>query len=162
MSTLKIVSGSIRYINNNEANNKSLIPSDEHPFDHLVLVAQLQRPWFIPLKSHYIKKLGIPGTVLHILFWDRPFLSGLINRWLRAGQQLLSCFCTVCSIFQWLMSKHLCRWGIYTIHFLTKILWSVLSAAKDIWYEKYLIERSLQLLEVVIHLSVTDCIFHNI
>lgn len=39
ISNLQIVSGSLRYINNEKPNNDSLIPTDKHPFDHYVIVA---------------------------------------------------------------------------------------------------------------------------
>jgi len=38
ISTLPIIQGSLRYINNEKPNNESLIPTDKHPFDHFVLV----------------------------------------------------------------------------------------------------------------------------
>lgn len=41
ISDLKIVSGSIRYITNEEVKERGLIPSDKHPFDHFVVVASL-------------------------------------------------------------------------------------------------------------------------
>lgn len=44
MSTLKITSGSIRLIDGSEAKSKSLIPTDAHPFDHYVVVANLKKP----------------------------------------------------------------------------------------------------------------------
>jgi hypothetical protein len=44
ISSLKILKGSVRYINNTEAQEKALIPTDQHPFDHFVLVVYLQRP----------------------------------------------------------------------------------------------------------------------
>ena len=44
ISTLKINSGSIRYITNEEVKEKALIPTDKHPFDHFVLVSYLQKP----------------------------------------------------------------------------------------------------------------------
>lgn len=44
MSTLKLIKGSIRYIDNTEAGKEGLIPTDRHPFDHFVLVVNLKRP----------------------------------------------------------------------------------------------------------------------
>ena len=44
MSTLPLSGGSIRYITNEEVQEKALIPTDKHPFDHFVLVAYIQKP----------------------------------------------------------------------------------------------------------------------
>jgi hypothetical protein len=38
ISTLPILKGSLRYINNEKPDNYSLIPTDKHPFDHYVVV----------------------------------------------------------------------------------------------------------------------------
>lgn len=42
ISNLKIEKGAVRYINSTEASSKSLIPTNEHPFDHFVVMATLQ------------------------------------------------------------------------------------------------------------------------
>jgi hypothetical protein len=42
ISTLPIIKGSIKYINNEDPQKGSLVPNDSHPFDHLVVVAELQ------------------------------------------------------------------------------------------------------------------------
>lgn len=44
MSTLNIKSGAITYISKKPASKDSLIPTDEHPFDHFLVTADLICP----------------------------------------------------------------------------------------------------------------------
>ena len=41
ISTLKISEGKISYITGAEPSNQNLVPTDEHPFDHFVIVCYL-------------------------------------------------------------------------------------------------------------------------
>jgi hypothetical protein len=43
ISTMKILDGKISYITGKEPNNQNFVPTDEHPFDHFVLVAYLEK-----------------------------------------------------------------------------------------------------------------------
>ena len=43
ISTLKIERGSISYITGAEPSNQNLVPTDEHPFDHFVVVACMEK-----------------------------------------------------------------------------------------------------------------------
>ena len=43
ISTLKIVEGKTSYITGKQASSNNFVPTDEHPFDHFVLVALFER-----------------------------------------------------------------------------------------------------------------------
>ena len=43
ISTMKILDGKISYINGAEPSKNNLVPTDEHPFDHFVVVANLEK-----------------------------------------------------------------------------------------------------------------------
>jgi hypothetical protein len=43
ISTLKIVDGRTSYITGKKPSKDNLVPTDEHPFDHFVLVTNLEK-----------------------------------------------------------------------------------------------------------------------
>ena len=43
ISTLPVTEGRITYITGNKPSKDNLVPTDEHPFDHFVLVANLEK-----------------------------------------------------------------------------------------------------------------------
>ena len=50
ISTLKIVEGKTSYITGKQASSNNFVPTDEHPFDHFVLVALFEREqWWYSL-----------------------------------------------------------------------------------------------------------------